>query len=112
MTDVLDTFDVQDGDVVAAAAIPAAVTAAPLRYEDGAWQSFASSGRTTYLEGGRRTDGEWSVDESGRFMSFWPPSYRATYGVFWLVDDGVITGLRFVDSRSGARFEGRFERRS
>lgn len=110
MTDALDGFDVRDGDVVPTDAIGAAVTAAPLRYEDGARQSFAGSGRTTYLEGARRTDGEWSVDESGRFTSFWPPSYRATYELFWLVDDGAVTGLRFVDTRSGARFEGRFER--
>jgi hypothetical protein len=105
-------FDVRDGDVVSADAIPVAVTAAPLRYEDGALQTFTSSGHTTYVEGARRTHGEWSVDESGRFTSFWPPSYRATYALCWLMDDGVVTGLRFVDTRSGARFEGRFQRQS
>jgi hypothetical protein len=109
MIDTLAAFDVRDGDVVSGGDILVAVTAAPLRYYDGACQTFASSGHTTFVEDGRRTDGEWSVDAFGRFTSFWPPSYRATYELTWLVDGGAVTGLRFVDTRSGASFEGRFQ---
>ena len=50
-----------------------------------------------------------SVEGDGRFASFWPPSFRATYGLRWTVEDGSIVGVSFVDVASGARFEGRYE---
>lgn len=108
MVESLAGFDVEDGEAVAALDLPAAVTAAPLRYTDGSSQSFLASGQTTYFEGGRPTQGQWSVD-GGRFTSFWPPSYRATYEVSWLVTGGQVTGLRFVDVRTGDRFDGHFQ---
>jgi hypothetical protein len=108
MLDALARCNVSDGEVVDASDIPVAVTAAPLRYDDGAEQTFSPSGTTTYVELGRPTEGQWSVDQTGRFTSFWPPSYRATYELAWMVEKGTIRGLRFFDVRSGTRFNGRF----
>jgi hypothetical protein len=108
MLESLAGFDVGDGEPVDGQDLPAAVTAAPLRYTDGSRQSFLASGLTTYFEHGQPTEGQWSVDDD-RFTSFWPPSYRATYEVTWLVTDGQITGLRFADVRTGDRFDGHFQ---
>ena len=70
--------------------------------------SFSEAdGRTTYVENGRPTRGKWSVDE-GRFSSFWPPSYRASYELRWIVEDGAIVGLRFTETGRGSKFEGRY----
>jgi len=109
MLESLAGLDVRDGDPVVAQDVPAAVTAAPLQYTDGSRQWFLASGLTTFVENGHPTEGEWSVDHDGRFTSFWPPDYRATYEVTWLVSGGQVTGLRFVDSRSGDRFDGHFQ---
>jgi hypothetical protein len=101
--------DVHDGDDIDAADIPEALTAAPFVYSDGATQVFTPDGRTTFVENGAPTTGEWGVDESGKFWSFWPPSYRATYHVSWIVDaQGERAGVRFVDVRGGAPSEGRY----
>lgn len=108
MVESLAGCDVRDGEPVAAEDLPAAVTAAPLQYTDGSRQSFDTSGLTTYFENGHPTEGKWSVDDRGRFTSFWPPSYRARYEVSWLVTGGQVTGLRFVDVRTGDRFDGHF----
>lgn len=108
MLESLAGFNVRDGELVSARDLPAAVTAAPLRYTDGSRQSFHASGLTTYFEGTNPTEGQWSVGDDGRFTSFWPPSYRATYEVTWLVTDGQVTGLRFVDTRTGEHFDGHF----
>ena len=112
MVESLAGFNVRDGEPVSAYDLPAAVTAGPLRYADGSRQSFLASGLTTYVEGGHPTEGQWSVGDDGRFTSFWPPSYRATYEVTWLVTDGQVTGLRFVDVRTGDAFDGRFQANS
>lgn len=88
----------KDGDTVAAEDIPDAVTKSPIRYEDGAAQRFETTGSTTYVDaGGHRTVGEWYVDPTGRFCSYWPPTYRACYELSWVVDDQDIAGLRFRD---------------
>lgn len=108
MLEALARFTVNDGDRVPADDIPAAVTAAPLRYGDGSEQWFLASGLTTFFEGGHPSEGQWSVDTQGRFTSFWPPSYRATYDLFWLVRAGRVAGLRFVDVKTGGRFDGSF----
>jgi hypothetical protein len=108
MWESLAGFNVQDGEPVSAQDLPGVVTAAPLQYTDGSRQLFLASGLTTYFEGGHPTEGQWSVDDDGRFTSFWPPSYRATYEVSWLAADGKVTGLRFVDVRTGDRFDGHF----
>jgi hypothetical protein len=52
--------------------------------------------------------GEWYVDDDGRFGSFWPPSYRARYDLRWMVEDGAIIGLRFIELGRGSRFDGRY----
>lgn len=109
MFESLARFDVRDGDPVAAQDLPAAVIAAPLEYTDGSRQWFLASGLTTFIKNGHPTEGGWSLDDDGRFTSFWPPSYRATYEVSWLVTGGQVTGLRFVDIRSGDRFDGHFQ---
>ena len=69
-------------------------------YDDGSQQSFVASGFSTYFAGGHLTQGQWSVDENGRFTSFWLPSYRATYDVSQVANNGHVTGLRFVDVRT------------
>lgn len=78
------------GDVVLAEDIAYAVTRGPLRYADGATQTFDPAGGTVYVEYGRSTRGEWYLDATGRFCSFWPPSYRACYDVRWIVEETIL----------------------
>ena len=99
-----------DGDLVEVADLPAALTAATLVFDDGATQVFSEDGRTTYVERGRQTTGEWSVSPDGTFSSTWPPDYRATYAVRWIVEGDGPVGLSFTDARSGRRFDGRYRR--
>jgi hypothetical protein len=108
MTLSLEDLHVEDGDTVAAEHIPTALTAADFTYDDGATQRFDSNGATTYVEHGRTTRGEWYVDEDGRFWSFWPPDYRASYDLRWIVRDGKIAGLSFIQAGGRSRFDGRF----
>lgn len=103
MTDALT-----NGQPVEATDLPRAVTTAALLYDDGARQVFEPSGATTYSEGGNDSHGTWSV-EDGRFSSFWPPSYRASYELRWIVEDGAAVGLTFIDQARGSRFDGRYE---
>ena len=98
-----------DGDLVTAVDMVGALTSAPLRFEDGSTQVFRRDGSTVYTERGRPTEGTWSVVEDGKFSSFWPPAYRATYLLQWMVADGERVGLRFVDAAGGQRFDGRFQ---
>ncbi|MET8966109.1 hypothetical protein ABZX69_42845 [Streptomyces sp. NPDC004074] len=105
----LDGVSTEDGATVPPERISAAVTAGELVYSDGATQSFDPDGTTRYVEGGRQTDGTWSVDENGRFCSFWPPSYHASYDLQWMVDEERVVGLRFSDLGSGTLFEGRYQ---
>jgi hypothetical protein len=100
--------NVVDGQPVDAVDMTAALTASQFVYQDGATQSFTEDGRTTYVEGGAPSAGEWSVAGEGTFSSFWPPTYRATYSVRWIVEDGVPTGISFTDTRSGVRYDGRY----
>lgn len=109
MVDALKDLRVTNGDAVARQQIAGAVTAAPLVYADGASQVFERNGATTYTEDGRRTRGEWYVDDRGRFCSFWPPSYRACYRLRWIVEDDAIVGLTFVDPSERSRFDGRYQ---
>ena len=95
-------------ELVRAADMADALTAATLVFDDGATQKFTPDGRTTYVEQGRQTAGEWSVLADGTFSSFWPPSYRATYALRWIVEDDSPVGLSFTDARSGQRFDGRY----
>ena len=100
---------VKNGDRIAARDISEALTRAPFIYTYGATQVFTSDGRTTYTEYGSPTLGEWGVDDQGQFWSFWPPSYRATYDVFWMTDtDGDVVGIRFAELNRGATSEGRY----
>jgi hypothetical protein len=105
----LEDVEVVDGEPVAASLIPRAVTAGELHFDDGATQAFDLNGDTSYVEAdGRPTKGKWYVDEDGRFCSFWPPSYRACYGLLWIVEGDEIVGLSFTELGRGARFEGRY----
>lgn len=98
-----------NGDRLAAADIAQALTRAAFSYNDGATQVFTPDGRTIYTENGSPTSGEWGVDDQGRFWSFWPPNYRATYELYWLTDavDQVV-GIRFSELDRGSTFEGRY----
>jgi hypothetical protein len=98
--------EVADGQLVDAADMIAARTAAPFVFQDGATQSFTADGRTTYVEQGTPSAGEWSVAGDGTFASFWPPTYRATYTARWIVEKGVPTGVSFTDTSSGVRYDG------
>lgn len=91
-----------------AADIREALTRASFAYTDGTAQVFTPDGRTTFVEHGETTTGDWGVDERGRFWSFWPPDYRAEYEVFWLVEDGTQVGVRFAELRRGGISEGRY----
>ena len=101
--------DVVDGQLVDAADMIAALTAAQFVFQNGATQSFTADGRTTYVERGVRSAGEWSVAGGGTFASFWPPTYRATYTVRWIVEKGVPVGVSFTDTRSGVGYDGRYQ---
>ena len=99
----------KSGDRIDAGDIEEALTRAPFTYTDGATQVFARDGRTTYTEDGHPTPGKWGVDDQGHFWSFWPPTYRATYEVFWITDaDGNAVGIRFTDLNHGTSSEGRY----
>lgn len=98
-----------NGELVAAADMTAALTAGTLQFRDGSIQAFTPDGRTTYVEQGRTTVGEWSVLGNGKFSSFWPPDYRATYTVRWIVDGPCATGLSFTEDGRGQRFDGRYQ---
>lgn len=90
--------------------ITAALTRAPFTYVDGATQIFTPDGRTSYVENGMTTFGEWGVTDRGRFWSFWPPSYRAEYDVFGIADSDAddVVGLRFIDLAHGSSSDGRY----
>jgi hypothetical protein len=105
----LEDVEVVDGEPVAASLIPRAVTAGELLFDDGARQTFDVNGDTSYLEAdGRATHGKWYVGEDGRFCSFWPPTYRACYGLLWIVEGDAIVGLTFTELGRGSRFDGRY----
>jgi hypothetical protein len=105
----LDYLKVADGDLVLAKDMPGALTSATLVFEDGARQTFTTDGKTTYVDHSGSTEGEWSIVEDGAFSSFWPPDYRAAYVVRWIVEDGAISGLSFIQAGHGNRFDGRYE---
>jgi hypothetical protein len=105
----LEDVEVVDGEAVAPSLIRRAVTASDLLFDDRATQAFDVNGDTSYVEAdGRRTQGKWYVDEDGRFCSFWPPTYRACYGLLWIVEGDEIVGLSFTELGRGARFDGRY----
>ena len=108
MASSLGDIHVSDGDAVATEHIPTALTAGGLVYDDGATQVFEPDGATTFVERGRPAEGEWYLDDDGRFCSFWPPSYRACYDLHWIVEDGGIVGLRFTELGGGSGFSGRY----
>jgi hypothetical protein len=105
----LDYLKVANGDLVLAKDMPDALTAATLVFGDGARQTFTADGKTIYVDHGRSTQGEWSIVEDGAFSSFWPPDYRAIYAVRWIVEDGAVSGLSFIQAGRGDRFNGRYE---
>ena len=104
----LNDIEVSDGDMVAPALIPRALTAGELVFSDQATQVFEADGGTTYIENGRPTRGEWYLDDDGHFGSFWPPGFSASYDLSWIVEDGAIVGLRFTALGGGPRFVGRY----
>ena len=105
----LEEVKVVDGESVATSLIPRAVTAGELLFDDGATQTFDANGDTRYVEAnGRPTQGEWYVDDDGRFCSFWPPTYRACYALLWIVEGQEIVGLSFTEPGRGTRFDGRY----
>jgi hypothetical protein len=108
MSSRFDDLNVGDGDLVQAKDMPEALTAATLHFRDGATQVFTADGKTTYVEQGRSSQGEWSVIDDGEFSSFWPPSYRATYALRWIVEKGAVTGLSFIHEETADRFDGRY----
>lgn len=100
---------VSNGDPIDPADVVRAMTTAPFTYADGATQVFTPDGRTTFTENGSRSPGEWGVDGDGRFWSFWPPSYRATYDVSWMLGpDGDVVGVRFTEVNGRDAFVGTY----
>ena len=92
----------KDGERIDAADIAEALTRGPFTYTDGATQVFTRDGSTTYTEDGGHTSGKWGVDDRGQFWSFWPPTYRATYDLYWITDaDGDVVGVRFTRPQRG-----------
>jgi hypothetical protein len=97
-----------NGEFVAAADMPSALTAATLVFGDGATQVFTADGHSTYVEHGRTTIGDWSVVSDGKVSSFWPPDYGATCMLRWIVEGSWPTGISFTEDGRGQRFDGRF----
>jgi hypothetical protein len=58
---------VVDGERVATEHIATALTAASFAYGDGTTQTFEPGGGTTYVDRGQQSNGEWYVDDDGRF---------------------------------------------
>jgi hypothetical protein len=108
MLESLRHLSVEDDDLVDADHMVAALTAGTLIFADGATQVFTAAGGTTYYEHGRRSQGDWWVLGDGKFASMWPPDYKATYTLRWVVGNGAITGLSFTETEKGTRFNGRF----
>ncbi|MEU4667611.1 hypothetical protein AB0F91_06485 [Amycolatopsis sp. NPDC023774] len=108
MAEGLDDLGARDGERVPAAHMATALTAGRLRFDDGSTQTFSADGTTSYVDAGATTRGEWTVEGDGRFGSFWPPSYRASYDLRWIVEDGRVVGLRFIEQGRGSRFDGRY----
>ena len=108
MIEALRGIDVTDGVAVTPELIPTALTAATLVFGDGATQVFRADGATSYVEHGRETRGQWSIDGEDRYCSFWPPSYRACYDLRWIVEGGEIVGLRFIELERGSSSDGRY----
>ncbi len=105
----VEGFAVKNSERIDAADLAEALTRAPFTYTDGATQVFTGDGRTTYVENDSTSSGEWGVDDQGRFWSFWPPTYRATYDASWMTDaDGEVVGIRFTELDRGVTFEGRY----
>jgi len=99
----------KNGERIVAADVEDALTRAPFTYTDGATQVFTRDGHTIYTENGIPTPGEWGVDDQGRFWSFWPPTYRATYDALWMTEaNGEVVGIRFTELDRGVTFEGRY----
>jgi hypothetical protein len=109
MSSRFDDLNAADGDLVQANDMPDALTEATLHFRDGATQVFTADGKTTYVKQGRSSRGEWSIIDDGEFSSFWPPSYRATYALRWIVEEGAVTGLSFIHEETAGRFDGRYE---
>jgi hypothetical protein len=109
MSEASGTSRIHDGDPISADDIPGALTAAPLVYDDGSTQIFELDGETTFFEHGSPTRGEWSVDGSGHFTSFWPPTYRASYELRWIVESGKTAGVLFAEIGSGQLSRGRYQ---
>lgn len=109
MSGPLEDLSVADGEHVSARHISAALTAGRLVFADGATQTFDPDGTTVYVENGHPTRGEWYVDGEGHFGSFWPPSYRASYDLRWIVEKGTVVGLSFTEDGRRSRFDGRYE---
>jgi hypothetical protein len=108
MPEPLQQLRVHSDDLVLADQMPAALTAETLVFSDGATQVFTPNGHTTYTDRGGPSQGKWWVLGDGKFASFWPPDYQATYALRWIVEDGAITGLAFTETGRGTRFEGRY----
>ena len=108
MVQALENLAVADGDPVRTEHIATALTAGSFAYDDGATQTFEPGGGTTSVEHERRSHGQWYVDSEGRFCSFWPPSYRACYDLYWIVENGSVVGLRFTELDRRSVFVGRY----
>ena len=108
MPESLRELRVGNDELVRADHMAAALTAGTLVFGDGATQIFTPDGHTTYTEHGRPSQGDWWVLGDGNFASFWPPDYKATYVVRWVVAEGAITGLTFTETGRGTRFEGHY----
>ena len=108
----LEDLAVADGDPIATEHIELAVAGREFDYGRGTSQIFETGGATTYVEGGQSSHGEWYVDGEGRFCSFWPPTYRACYGLNWIVEDGHVVGVRFTERDRGSQFAGRYKEKT
>lgn len=99
--------DDEDGELIKAHEMLAALTSGTLVYSNGANQAFAADGqRTTYVERGLSTQGTWEILGDGNFSVFWPPDFHATYLVRWIIQQGVRIGISFTDAHSGSRIDG------
>ena len=97
--------DVVDGQPVDAADMTAASTVAQSVFQDDETRSFTADGRTTYVDRGLPSAGDWSVTGDGTFASFWTPTCRGRtrLGGLSRTECGWAPVSRIPAAASGAR---------
>jgi hypothetical protein len=102
-----DDVEVSDGDVVAPALIPRALTAGELVFSDGATQVFEADGGTTYVENVVRPAACGTSTTVTSVRSGRPATAPATTPAGWSRTAPSLSSV-FTELGRGSRFDGRY----